>query len=339
MEPYNFIPKAIPDIQRFSFLYEKRGMPVAAQQSRLILVLLKESVSFMMPENGVLYESGYRGLKDVTVHLPYPVISIEYPARTLPEDIEKEDSHPEYYSTKSSKRIVLAVESSRLPASFFEISYFSDVQKMVDKGVVTVFVINFVDRNKLWTIQPSAAMIPLDVPGFSKSSGEEESCIYRNVKQMLRGELLLPYPITPIPALHEPYQEVTNRMSIEEKFMTSIIDLGGEVSAVMSLLEALSCINVGTQTLDPPERLNKKRIKNGHEPFVSYKVLTITGSDSGKTSKNLGGSHASPKMHLRRGHIRRLDENRRIWVNACIVGKAENGIAVKDYALNNASVI
>ena len=40
--------------------------------------------------------------------------------------------------------------------------------------------------------------------------------------------------------------------------------------------------------------------------------------------------HASPRLHWRRGHIRRLG-NRTTWVRASLVGKSENGVIVHDY--------
>ena len=35
----------------------------------------------------------------------------------------------------------------------------------------------------------------------------------------------------------------------------------------------------------------------------------------------------------RRGHIRRLQDGRRIWVQSCVVGSRENGVIHKSYAV------
>nr|MCF1501516.1 hypothetical protein [Allorhizobium sp. Av2] len=46
-----------------------------------------------------------------------------------------------------------------------------------------------------------------------------------------------------------------------------------------------------------------------------------------------GGSHASPRLHLRRGHLRRLPE-KTVWVRAAMIGAAsETGTVTKDYRL------
>jgi hypothetical protein len=50
------------------------------------------------------------------------------------------------------------------------------------------------------------------------------------------------------------------------------------------------------------------------------------------TNKASGGTHASPRVHLRRGHIRRLP-GKNIWVNATIVGNSDLGVVIKDYSV------
>ena len=44
-----------------------------------------------------------------------------------------------------------------------------------------------------------------------------------------------------------------------------------------------------------------------------------------------GGSHASPRWHIRRGHWRSMADGRRVFVRACEVGDATRGGVVKDY--------
>ncbi|KGJ23618.1 hypothetical protein [Paracoccus sanguinis] len=46
-----------------------------------------------------------------------------------------------------------------------------------------------------------------------------------------------------------------------------------------------------------------------------------------------GGSHASPRWHLRRGHWRQLADGRRVFVRQCEVGDPTRGGVVKDYTV------
>jgi hypothetical protein len=52
-----------------------------------------------------------------------------------------------------------------------------------------------------------------------------------------------------------------------------------------------------------------------------------------RTSEPQGGTHASPRWHIRRGHWRQLGDGRRVFVRACEVGDPERGGVVKDYVV------
>lgn len=110
-------------------------------------------------------------------------------------------------------------------------------------------------------------------------------------------------------------------------------NMGDAMLAVIELISALACINVSRRLCEAPVALNRKRERNGKKPLYSYWVLEIDeGKGSAKSSaESSGGSHASPRVHLRRGHIRRLPD-RNVWVNACVVGNKASGMVAKDYA-------
>jgi hypothetical protein len=68
---------------------------------------------------------------------------------------------------------------------------------------------------------------------------------------------------------------------------------------------------------------------------VIYKTLELVAPSTRQERIELSGTHASPRLHLRRGHIRRLDESRTVWVQSCVVG-AEPGAVLKDYRVTPA---
>lgn len=108
-------------------------------------------------------------------------------------------------------------------------------------------------------------------------------------------------------------------------------DVIGEISALVEFVAALACSNsVAADAALPNANLNAKRAKSGKTPFFSYKVLTISAQGSKAPSGSQCGTHGSPRVHLRRGHIRRLPE-RTVWVNACVVGDKSKGFVHKDY--------
>lgn len=102
-------------------------------------------------------------------------------------------------------------------------------------------------------------------------------------------------------------------------------------SIIWEFLAALQCTNIETTILPASVALNKKRITNGKSPFSDYHILTIRPSRTERRERT--GTHASPRQHLRRGHIRRLDETRTVWVNQCIVGSMAHGVVDKDYKM------
>jgi hypothetical protein len=106
-----------------------------------------------------------------------------------------------------------------------------------------------------------------------------------------------------------------------------------DVLVVLGFLNALSCSNVHIRT-SPPKKSARIRKNKSALPFDEYHVLTISVHGEAGDREVLGGSHRSPREHLRRGHIRRLADGRRIWVNATVVAAGRGaGMIKKDYSL------
>ena len=109
------------------------------------------------------------------------------------------------------------------------------------------------------------------------------------------------------------------------------------VLTALELCEALSCSNVESEPIEQIDaRKNAKRIKQGKVPLYETRRLVVKASK--RPSRRDGASdgdsaRSTPREHLRRGHIRRLDETRRIWVNACVVGSRERGVIEKRYSV------
>jgi hypothetical protein len=106
------------------------------------------------------------------------------------------------------------------------------------------------------------------------------------------------------------------------------------VHVVLGFLNALACSNVRTQAIMPKKA--GKKIKSAL-PFDTYHFLTIDVGKSSAVGTGLAGrNHRSPREHLRRGHIRRLEDGRRIWVNATVVAACMgSGKVSRDYLVTN----
>lgn len=73
--------------------------------------------------------------------------------------------------------------------------------------------------------------------------------------------------------------------------------------------------------------------KGGKQALFSHKVLVVDVSGQGSAEGERTGTHASPRLHLRRGHIRRLASGETVWVQPCVVGDKSKGMLTKDYRI------
>ena len=138
------------------------------------------------------------------------------------------------------------------------------------------------------------------------------------------------------------YLDRTDSKKIKVYYEDSPSSIAGvsekQVTIVLHFLNALACSNVHIERSQTKKE--NKKIKSAL-PFDSYHILTIDAGHSGEsiTLVNGGGSHRSQREHLRRGHIRRLADGRKIWVNATVVcaGRGFNKVK-KDYRIKNSSL-
>lgn len=74
---------------------------------------------------------------------------------------------------------------------------------------------------------------------------------------------------------------------------------------------------------------NQRKIAAGKQPSYDWRTVVIDGKSI--KCEHKGGTHASPRLHDRRGHLRRLPDGRIVWVRPCKVGDASKGIVFHDY--------
>jgi hypothetical protein len=84
---------------------------------------------------------------------------------------------------------------------------------------------------------------------------------------------------------------------------------------------------------------NRKRINKGKKPLIEFKMAVIEGKKS-VMSSTPHGTHASPRLHWRRGHWRRTPKSgKQIWIEPMEVGDEENGRIIKTYAIGKYSLL
>jgi len=117
---------------------------------------------------------------------------------------------------------------------------------------------------------------------------------------------------------------------------------------VLILCNLLACKNVTAVPVDPPERLNKKRIKKGKEPLYRYHVLTVdTSMGRKKTDGGPVQNAGIMPVHLCRGHFKEYTEaaplfgriTGKFWWQPHARGSAKNGIVDKDYSIKTGEAV
>ena len=74
---------------------------------------------------------------------------------------------------------------------------------------------------------------------------------------------------------------------------------------------------------------NRRKAAEGKPPSYSWRTVVVPPMLRQRAI--YGGTHASPRLHERRGHWRTLADGRKVWVRDCLVGNPDLGVVEKDY--------
>lgn len=293
-EPYNYLRKAIPQLKERNKRLVKQNPKYVAHVNDIIQAAQK-AVKFVMPVNGRIFETNFSGLPEI-VKLPFKTIVIEYEVDSM-NSMAEEVFGPDV-TKPAMKRIVYAEQQN--------------------EAIIIASIVAFQEPSgDLWQVQPFFTEI-------------------------------LPKGVVPDDASVEDIPQLKDYGRLEE-LRVRLYDMGGmaqyvygddwerhayvdmndESSAVLSLIEALTCRNVSFEAL--PVKKNKGAQMRGALPFDEYHTLIVNARNrASDSSEDQGGTHRSPREHLRRGHIRRLPTGN-VWVNSTIVNAGFHGKVIKSY--------
>ncbi|MFN4014753.1 MAG: hypothetical protein ACK4JB_05435 [Reyranella sp.] len=96
----------------------------------------------------------------------------------------------------------------------------------------------------------------------------------------------------------------------------------------------VNLLAASAQTRDVPFPVTRrpKLARAGVSGWI-FRTVNIDLAQVRAATPRGGGSHASPRWHIRRGHWRGLPDGRRVFVRACEVGDVARGGVVKDYRI------
>lgn len=110
----------------------------------------------------------------------------------------------------------------------------------------------------------------------------------------------------------------------------------GLLATVGVWLLSLSHESVAYTPIARKSLINTKRAAKGKGP-VLFDWHTVIVAPATQKGPHLGGTHASPRRHDRRGHWRQCKSGKRVWIKSCKVGDVGKGVIFKDYQISSAS--
>lgn len=144
-----------------------------------------------------------------------------------------------------------------------------------------------------------------------------------------------------------PFESISS--VFDEKFTQGLYsNLHDETQMALTLIDILNCHNVVTKDVVPPEKLNRKRIRNGKLPLYSYKILEVVkGKPKTKNAGSVSWDYKSSeavRFHLCRGHFKTFTEERPLfgkysgtfWWNPQSRGDRSKGVVEKEYSVKQA---
>lgn len=324
---YNQIPHFCTHaIEVFAELAERlpARLGIVPDFELLLCDLMRDAVKFLIPDNGYLFsDHDFRPSMFELLRLPYPLCALEFTAT--------QELHAAHSGlVHAAKRIVLCFDPWQLPpVQIARLSRLARTPFLDDVPERCLALMVVYEADGVWGAAVGVVFIDLDGdPPMTVEDARAKEI--RSIADQVGTRLKTKGSVHGLPASFRtfPARSELVGQSREEAFEALYIDTMDEVRAAYEFLAAINCSNVGTQELPAPKPLNEKRKKKGRPPFYAYKILDLSPAPAPGANPGAGGTHASPRAHLRRGHIRQLGErygNKTLWINATRVNMRAGG--------------
>lgn len=332
VQALNYCAHAIEDLRELEAIL-RGSAPESARVFRRLIDMLQHSVKFILPNCCNLIDPDeLRQAHLDLARLPFPCVAFEAPW-AKDDGIEQLG---EFRQTPATKRIALCWEAS---PEYELLPGLNSILDAFPEGGVFVVPIYWGPEHRRWTVALGGTFLPYEntVQDLKLDEALPASRIAHAaaIEAGLAKPKAKQFRAEPFYLLPEFYEKTLaayegNR---EKAYAQIMLDSRDETMMLVQACSVINCANVTTAEVSAPAALNKKRHENGKQPFFSYKVLQLSDERREAGKDSAGGSHASPRMHLRRGHLRRL-ENKVVWVRPAMINAgAKTGAVLKDYAV------
>lgn len=353
MEFRNYAAQACRDLREFCMVFDPIRQRDDLASVTGLVNQIEKSVHFAIPDFGRIFDDQFKGLHDLELRLPFPSVTLEY---FVPDDKGVDKSTSIY----SPKRLVLACEvDAERPETMVWLN--EHVRQEIYDGF----------KNRALHPRPrgilvwGASSLPWE-RGSSELHFSPEHCMWLLPDRYLPEEDIDLDDVRKVGKGREgsknPYSGVIlgrDILAMRDSIVASVrngafggrdlaevraslsTDIAQEAAVVLEFVEASSCSNIHhvIGQAAPKPSVAAKRKKNGKLPIFETRVLAIDVPDKTVTQNPSGGlgqgSRSGPRQHLRRGHIRRLESGKRIWVQSAVIGAGSvKGNVQKNYVVN-----
>ena len=267
----------------------------------------KQSVLFTLPDFGKLLDTDLTALPD-TLMIPYERCLLEY-------------DEPDTGENKSFLNVGLAGSVD----VYFSKRIVSVMQ--IKPGVVSIIPCVYDPRYKCWASSAIEIFVSADIEllaGMGELASVETGLKYA-IKWFDNTELVKSLA-------REKYEKAGSVFNDDQFGVATLLTYMGEVAVALSFIEACSCSNVVVGKIGDKVQAEKNKSKPAFK-FDSYHCLMLKLDDAKSEGSKAGEGHSgrSPREHLRRGHVRRYADGKKIWIQSMVVNPGVGGKVTKDY--------
>lgn len=261
---------------------------------------LTKGIALGVQRLGVMFKLPNHGRlkeRDKKIELPGDIFKPPYPVCVLEFAGDHADDVP--FEHKSSRRIVMVFDHG-------------------DR--VDLIPVTYADHLKIWAPP---------IFKFTLYYGED------TVVQMTGGEMRTLTRFSAVmDDLFNTVKDETFGGSMERFAKTMADDYLDELWAYVDFCRTLNENHVTFEDVPIHKGQAKMRRALGKSPLFVYKTLVV--GKKKRKSAHQGGTHASPRSHLRRGYYRTSKYGVRHWVQPCMVKGETPGFVHKDYKVEGA---
>lgn len=309
----------------------RHSAPNSAAVLKKLVAMLEVSVKFILPNCcSLIAPEEIRQAHMDLVRLPFPVVAFESP---WVSEEEGPAYMGEFRQSDATKRIALCWDTR----AFEPLPGLNSLFDAFEGGGAFVVPIYWTPEFGTWTVALGGMFIPYENELHRPTLADAlPATRIANEAKIAAGHVhkkSMQFRAEPFPMLPEVYEGTVALYGSREKADAQImLDANDELMVLIQACSVINCANVTTADISASPALNKKRRATGKQPFFSYKVLQLSDDHPGPGGSG-GGHHASPRMHLRRGHLRRL-ESKAVWVRPAMVNaNSPRGVVSKDYGV------